>query len=115
MRAYCWWSSRNCNLAAVAAVPGRNPVPPPELPRNHPVADVAHPVEKCLAAIVGNDRNVVTFDRFHRAISQRTHRAEPLVRSSWLDNRFAAFAQANRQGMVCDLFQQSMRLQVLGD
>src|SRR6185312_6167545 len=62
-------------LAALAAVPGRDPVPPPELPRDAPVADVVHPVEEGLRPALGDELGLALLDRrlASLAMADRVH------------------------------------------
>src|SRR5260370_40414897 len=101
------------DFLAVAAMPRRNPMPPPKLPRQRPVANVPHPIKIFLAPVVRNDLNLPALDRRNRRLRQRFHLAEPLRRSPRLDNGLAPFAEADGTCVLVDLFEQAMRLQVL--
>ena len=92
---------------------------PPKLPRNRPVANIVQPVQKLLPPVVRHNLNRVFFSRlplahrFERLLRQPLHRAEPLCRYAWLDNRLAPLANPNRVRVVRHLLQQSLRLQIL--
>ena len=95
---------RHRHVLRFCAVPRRNPVSPPQLPRQRPVANIAHPVEIFFATIVRNDANFPALHRRNRRLRQRLHLAKPLRRSPRLHNRAAAFAQSHRVRVVGQLF-----------
>ena len=70
--------ARDDNLLAVLAMPRRNAVSPPELPRDRPIPDVAHPVEVHLAPVLGRDANVPLLNHRNGRLRQGLHLAEPL-------------------------------------
>ena len=72
-------------LLAGVAVPDREPVPPPELARDAPVADFPHPVEVDALPLGRRDPHRVLFDRLDRRLRQLVHAAEPLQRDQRLD------------------------------
>ena len=78
--------------AAGVAVEHRNAMPPPELPRDVPVADVLHPMEvHRLPAFRQNAHRSVPHRR-EAWLGERLHRHEPLVAEARLDHGVAAIA-----------------------
>ena len=80
-------------------------MPPPELPRNHPVANVAHPVEELLAPVLRKHGDFVALHRRYSLFSKRLHFAKPLRRSARLHNGLAALAKAHRQFVIRDFLE----------
>ena len=56
-------------LAAVITVPGRNPVPPPKLTGNTPVADIFEPLQVNLAETLRHELNTAVFNCLHSRLS----------------------------------------------
>ena len=79
--------ARHGDVLAVVAVPRRNRVPPPELPRDAPVLDVSKPVKVRLGPLRRQDLNRPILDGFDRRRSERLHLHEPLGRDHRLDDR----------------------------
>src|SRR3546814_19191890 len=65
--------------ATVFGIPRRNPVPPPQLPRDAPRLDILHPVEEGLFPRLGDDIDPPVADRRHWRLRQRFGSAIPLV------------------------------------
>ena len=72
--------------------PNWNPVPPPELPADAPVALFAEPVEISLGVARGEELDAAIVHGIHRRLGQVVHLHEPLVRQVRLDGRLAAVA-----------------------
>ena len=70
--------ARHGDVGAGAAVPGRDAVAPPQLARDAPVADVAHPVEVGLRPALGDELGLALLDRLDGRLGQRLHLHEPL-------------------------------------
>ena len=85
---------------------------PPELPRDAPVADVAHPLEIFGAAIFRHDFDVAALHGRNRGLGQRLHFHEPLRRSARLDDRSAAVARSDGVRVVGDFFEQARRFEI---
>ena len=102
-------------MAVSLAIPRRNPVSPPKLPRQRPVANIPHPVEIFLAPVVRNDANFIPLYRGNRGFRQRLHLAEPLRRSPRLHHRLAALANPYSMRVIGDLLQGILRLQILNN
>ena len=99
-------------LAAVAAGPGRDAVPPPDLAGDAPVADVVHPAVKGVVPGPGVDPDPSLAHRRHRLVGQGPDRDEPLHRSRRLDDRLAAVAEADGMVVVLDLVEQTQFLEI---
>ncbi len=74
-------------MIAFLAVVDRNPVAPPQLPGDTPVADIFSPVEICLLPVFGVEMQLPALDRFYCRFGQRLHADEPLLRQVWFDDR----------------------------
>ncbi len=69
---------------------------PPQLPRNAPIADVAHPVKEGLRPGLGDELGLALLHRLDCRLRERLHLHEPLGRQHRLDHRFATLAVADR-------------------
>ena len=87
-------------------------MPPPQLPRNAPVADVVHPFEIRLRPIRRDERDAPVLHRRDRRLGQRLHLHPPLLRHQRLHHRLAAMAFADAELVRLDLFQQPELLQL---
>ena len=97
---------------AVRAIPGWNPVAPPQLAADAPVLDVAHPLE-IRAVPVGGDKSYTPFfDGANSRLHQRLHADVPLICQPGLDNRAAAIAARNHQAMRLDSCEQARRFEI---
>ena len=92
---------RNDHLTAVLAIPHRNPVPPPQLPRNAPIADVFHPMTVGILPFLRIEHEFAFFPRGKRLVCKRLHFDKPLLRKVRLHNAVAAIAMPD--GML-DIF-----------
>ena len=106
------------NLAA-AAVPRGNLVAPPQLARDAPVLDVAHPVVPGVDPLRRHEAHVAVLDRADRAPCDRLavaaglrHRHEPLVGQHRLDDLPGARAARHHQLVLLGLDQQAERIEV---
>ena len=86
--------------AARVAVPHRNAMPPPELPRDVPVANALQPVHVHRFPPLGQDADRAVAHRLQRRLGERLHAHEPLVRQARLHHRVAAVAVTHRV-LVC--------------
>src|SRR5690606_22536145 len=75
-----------------SAVPCGDPVPPPELPGDAPVADVLEPVLVDFGVAVGCEAHPAVARCGERRLRQRLHLHEPLIREPRLDHRVATIA-----------------------
>ena len=69
---------------------------PPQLPRDTPVVNVAHPLEVGLGVILGDELDLALLDDFDGAVGQRLNLHEPLGREPRLHDGLAAVALAQR-------------------
>src|SRR5689334_4377274 len=93
-------------------MPGRDAVPPPELSRDTPVADVFHPVEIRLVPIFGNELDRTRIYCMHALLRQRLRLYEPLRGDERLDDIAAAVTLGNRQHMGLDLFHKAQLFKI---
>ncbi len=100
---------------AVGVVPRGNPVSPPLLAADAPVADVAHPREVQVFVLLRYELDVAALDRFDRWLRQRIDRDEPLVRQQRFDDRVGAIAARHHQFVGFDLVDESGRGQIVDD
>src|SRR5260221_10385830 len=107
--------SRYGHVAALRAVPRRDSVSPPELPRKRPVADISHPEKIFLAPVLRNHLDFAALDCRQRWLGERLHRAEPLRGDSRLHDALRTFTQTHGVRMVNDFLKQSLRLQVFDE
>src|SRR5260370_33136951 len=91
--------ARDNNFAA-CAVPRWNPVSPPQLPRDAPVIDVAHPVEINLLVIRGREPDVIFLHNRDRALCQRLDLDEPLCREPCLNHSTATCTLSDRDRVI---------------
>src|SRR5579883_331522 len=100
-------------LAAAVAVPDRDAVPPPELTRDGPIANVLHPVEVDAGKALQNKANASIPHRLDRRFGQRLDLHEPLLGDHGLDNIVAPTAVADTVNVVLDADEQSLLLELL--
>src|SRR5439155_2718846 len=72
-------------LIALVAVPNRDPMSPPQLPRDVPVANILQPVDVHRPPSLWQDANRTVAHCFERWLRERLHLHEPLIRQSRLD------------------------------
>src|SRR5258708_8671723 len=75
---------------AVLAGPGRDLMPPPQLPRDAPVVDVGHPAEKLGAPVFRHEAHLV--DAGDDLLGQRLGLDEPLLGEQRRDDSAAPLA-----------------------
>ena len=100
-------------FSAGLAVPRRDAMSPPQLARDAPVVNVAHPLEVGFGVVLGNELDVAVLDHFDRAIRQRLNLHEPLRRQARLDDGLAAAAFAQRHNVILRADQEAAALQIL--
>ncbi len=83
---------------------------PPELARDAPVMDVAHPLEISFGVLRGRELDVALLDSGDGLVGQRLNLHKPLCRQARLYNGFAAVALAHRIGVLADGSEQPLRL-----
>src|SRR5207302_9709372 len=82
--------------ATAGAMPDRNAMAPPELPRDAPITDICQPIGEDLALIIWHDPDLPLLDRFCGSVSQGAHLAKPLRGDARLDHGFAPIADSHR-------------------
>ncbi len=80
---------------AVRALPDREPVTPPELPRDAPVGGVLERVVGVAVLRLGMEADGAGLERAHGGLLQLVHGAPPLERDQRLDAAFAALAEGD--------------------
>ena len=83
-------------------------MPPPQLPRNAPVADVVHPVQINLLVVL-RDNRISPFSTAQSPVGQRLDLDEPLRRKPRLHHGSAAVAVAERDGVILLADQKALR------
>src|SRR5207302_8827814 len=78
------------------AIPGGDLVAPPELARDAPVMDVAHPAEELGLPRLGDEPDAPHLDRVDHRLGERPRLHEPLLAEQRLDDTVAALAAAER-------------------
>src|SRR5262249_2180774 len=107
--------ARYHDFAALAAVPRRDAMAPPELARDAPVANVVHPFEIGLGPVLRDKLDSARFDCLDGPPGQRLHLHEPLRRDQRLDPRFSRLAFADAQRVWLDLLDQSQLFEISHD
>ena len=100
-------------LSAVVAIPRRNPVSPPELTRNAPIADIFEPVEINLFKALGHKLRLFLLHGLNGRSRQRLHIHKPLDGHTRFDHRTAAVAGADVVLERLHLQQEALLLQIL--
>ena len=100
-------------LAALVAVIGGNPMAPPQLTADAPVANVLHPVEIGLGEPFRHELHLARAHRLDGGPGQRLHLHEPLSAGHRVYRMVAAVAGAHVVGVVLDLHHQAQLLQLL--
>ena len=103
------------HIAAVRQIPGGNPLAPPQLTGDAPVADIFHPVLVGVAVFVGNQFDLSAFHAFEGILRQGVHLEEPLGGEFRLDDGVGPFGITDRGGVIDRFFQVSRFLQHFGD
>ncbi|OPZ05246.1 MAG: hypothetical protein BWZ08_02540 [candidate division BRC1 bacterium ADurb.BinA292] len=103
------------DVLARAAVENRNPMPPPELAADAPVAHVFHPVVVDVRVMLRHEPHPPRAHRLHRRLAQRPHPHEPLLAQVGLHHAARPIVVSDRVNMILNLDQQTLRLQVRHD
>ena len=101
------------NLTAVVAVVSWNPVSPPELTGNTPVADILQPVQISLVKPLRNEGQVAILHCFDSRLCHLLHLYEPLLLDHGLNGGATAVVGSYIMDMVYHLHQQTLLLQFL--
>ena len=99
---------------AVGPIPGGNLVPPPNLARDAPRLNVAHPFEERVFPMLGHKSGLPLLDRGNRRAGQGLGIDEPLVGEPRLKRRTRPVAMGNRMNVILDAIDQAEVLH-LGD
>ena len=110
------------SLRASSAVPDRDPMPPPELAADAPVALFTQPVEVALGIARRMDVDAARSHGVHRLLGETgrsvglvRHSHEPLVRQVRLDRRLAAIRMVEANEIGLDPLEKPAGLQVCHD
>ena len=106
---------RNYNFTAIIAVVRGNPMSPPQLTGNAPVADILHPVQIDLGIALRIELKLTGLDRFDRGLGKLVHLDEPLRLDHRLDRRMAAVMRTDVVLMRLHTDQKPLFLQILND
>ena len=101
-------------MTAVVAVEDRNPVPPPELTADAPVAQVVHPGVVAVDPVRWEKFRLARVDLFDRPGRDLLF-DEPLLRDIGFDDIVTAITVAHLVGMLFDLFDETLFFQPLDD
>ena len=88
---------------------------PPDLARDAPVLDVAHPFEIGVFPVVGHKADAAVFHRLDCRFRQRLDLDVPLIGEKRFDNGAGAVAARHHQFVVLDFFQQAGGVEVGDD
>ena len=101
--------------AAIRAIPRRDLVPPPQLPRHAPRLDVLHPVEIGLFPGLGHELRRAGLDRRQRRLGEFAGVHIPLVGQPRFDDHARAVAIRHLDGLGLDQFDRLQRFQIGND
>ena len=101
------------DLTAVVAVVSRNPVSPPELTGNTPVADILQPVQIRLVEALRHKGQISVFNSLDSRLCHLLHLYEPLLLDHGLNGGATAVVGSYIMDMVYHLHQQTLLLQFL--
>src|SRR5258708_2216346 len=109
--------ARHDHLAAIAAIPGRDAMSPPELARDAPVVDIFHPAEVLVLGVFGRKGDVTrwvvgAFRNGGGSLGERFDFLEPLRRNAPLEHRSTALADAEGHFIRLDFFDQPLRFEI---
>ncbi len=101
---------------AVGSVPGRDLMAPPELARDAPGLDVAHPVEIDVLPLIGDDPCTSFLDRIDGFRGERSDVQIPLLGEIGLEHHgLGLFVMRNGVDDVLGLFEEALLFQIGGD
>ena len=100
---------------AVRPVPHRHLMAPPELARNAPGLDVAHPLEIDPGKLLRNEGRPAVFDRFDAGLREGRGVGEPLVGQIGLQRHAGAVAVGHAVPMFVDPLDQTLRVEIGDD
>ena len=100
---------------SLRVIPGRDAVPPPQLPADAPVFDPVHPVEIGFAPVGGYEFDPAVLDGLDGRPGERGDFYVPLVGQIRLDNGLRAIPARDHQLVIFDFLQQILFFQVFHD
>ncbi len=115
LRTYIRRFRSHYHFPAPVTVVCRNPVSPPQLAADAPVADIIGPVEINLLQTFRNQFYITVFHRFHRGLNQFIHLYEPLFLYQRFYGCLTAVMSAYIVGIIFNLYQQPLTLQLRND
>ena len=104
--AHFFFVAANINITRFV-IPCRDTVTPPQLTRDTPVLNIAHPGEIHVFVLLRYELNVAVLNRFNRRFRQYIGTHVPLVGQHWFDNYAATVAVRNGQVVRFNFFQQA--------
>src|SRR5262249_47177712 len=107
--------ARDVHATVALAVPGRNPMAPPELAGDAPRPDGLHPVVVRLRPTSRDDLDAALADGLGRLGGQWLHVHVPLLGDQGLDDGLAAIAESDRVAIWLDAVDEPERLHVFDD
>ena len=96
---------------AVAVIPGRDPVSPPQLPADAPVLDAVHPVEVGALPVLGHEADPAVLDGADGRFGERRDAHVPLVGQPRLDDGVGAVTARHHQRVRIDVIERAFRLE----
>ena len=108
-------SFRHHDLPAVFAVVCRDPVSPPELTGDTPVADIFQPVQVNLVKPLGHEGQFSLLDGLHGRLCQFLHGHKPLGLYHGLHGGLAAVMGSHVVHVLLDLYQKPHLIHLLHD
>ena len=112
LRTLAWHLSCHYNLAALVTVVRRNPVSPPDLSGNTPVADILQPVQINLIKTLRNKFQFSRLNRIDCRFCQLLHLHKPLLFYHWLYRGMAPVMGSYIMRVWLDLYQVSLFFQI---
>src|SRR5690606_32386966 len=100
---------------AVRAVPRRDLMPPPQLPRDAPRLDVPHPLEVGLLPVLGDELRTAILNGLYAFFRQLGGIHVPLVREPRLDRHARTIAVRDHMRVRLELFEETLSLQIGDD
>ena len=109
-------SFRACDIdVASVVIPRRNAVAPPDLARDAPVLDVAHPFVIGFGPVLRDEFNPSLFDGFDGLGREWADPHVPLIGQKRFDHGAGAVAARDHEFVVLDLFEQILGFEVSDD
>ena len=100
---------------AIRPIPRRDLVPPPELARDAPGLDVAHPLKIRLLPVLRHEDRVAVLHRLDCRLGERLRIGKPLVGEHRLDDVIGPVAKWLHDALVLDLDHQAIGIDIRDD